>query len=74
MPFFEKNIKILVKKRLEDKSCVLTPQVYIYFAKLFSTSQNAVFSQKHQDFGQKMLGRRKLRFDPLSLNPFCKNV
>jgi hypothetical protein len=64
----------LVNKRLEENSCVLTLRVKIHFAKLFSTLQNAVFLQKHQDFGQKMLGKKKLRFDPSSLNPFRKNV
>jgi uncharacterized protein YdhG (YjbR/CyaY superfamily) len=59
MPLFDKNIKILVKKRLEEKSCVLTPQVEIHFAKLFSTLQNAVYRQKHQNFGQKTLRRKK---------------
>jgi hypothetical protein len=73
MPFLHKNIKIFVKNRLEEKSYVLTPQDQIHFAKLFSTSRNAAFSQRQQ-ICQKTLEIKKLSVDPTSLNPLCEIV
>jgi hypothetical protein len=73
MPFFEKNIKDFVKKRLEKKSCVLTAQVKIHFAKLFSTSRNAVFSRRHQRFCQKNAWKNKVVFSPHKLKSTLRN-
>jgi hypothetical protein len=56
MPFFNKNIKILIKKRLE------------------ALREMPFFDKNINILVNKMLGRKKLRFDPTSLNLLCEIV
>jgi hypothetical protein len=64
----------LVKKTLEKKSCGLTHKSKSTSGNCLALREMPFFQQKHQHFGQKTLGRKKLRLDPISLNPLSEII